>query len=297
MTLPVRWTMGGVFAVLVAAGATTSTLGRLRPGMDLAEVRLRIRSWWAMAAVFVAALVIDRMVTAAFLTAVGLIAVLELARVTRTVAVPVAIAATLAGYAAAMTGRPDLLPLVVVAAAAATAIELVLRGVTHGFVAQVGSTTVAVGVGVALSHMVALLMLPTTGPRGAGGSVALLWLVVVAQGGDVAQFLTGKAFGRSRLAPEVSPHKTVAGLVGGFLVSSALGAGLGVFLLGSAWPRGALLGAAVAGVGALGDLVVSAVKRDCGVKDMGTLIPGHGGVLDRVDSLVLAAPLVFWVVA
>lgn len=125
----------------------------------------------------------------------------------------------------------------------------------------------------------------------------MLWLVIVAQGGDVAQFLSGKALGRRKLAPAVSPNKTVAGFVGGAAVAAILGGTLGILLTGNSWLWGGILGGAVAVAGTLGDLIVSAIKRDCGVKDAGTLIPGHGGVLDRVDSLVLAAPLVFMVVA
>ena len=124
----------------------------------------------------------------------------------------------------------------------------------------------------------------------------LLWLVIVAQAGDVAQFLSGKAFGHTKLSPDVSPNKTVAGLIGGAMVAATLGSALGVLLTAHSWVWGAVLGVVVAIVGTLGDLVISAIKRDCGVKDCGRLIPGHGGVLDRVDSLILAAPLVFMVV-
>jgi phosphatidate cytidylyltransferase len=265
--------------------------------MDLTEVRLRVRSWWVMAAVFIAALAVHRTITVAFLTLIGMAAVVELARATKTVVVPVALGATVAAYVAAYAGRTDVVTAVVLAAPVAAAVLLVGRGVTDGFVARVGGTFLAAAVGGALAQMAGLLALVVTDVNVAGGAGLLLWLVIVAQGGDVAQFLSGKAFGHTKLAPCVSPNKTVAGLVGGVVAAAALGSGLGVLLTAHSWFWGIALGAGVALAGTLGDLMVSAVKRDCGVKDAGRLIPGHGGILDRVDSLLLAAPLVFFVVA
>ena len=297
MAIPMQWTMGGVFTTLVAASATTATLRRVRPTMDLAEVRLRVRSWWVMAAVFIAALAVHPTITLAFLAAIGAAAVAELARATRMVMVPIAVTTTVASYAAAYIGRPQLIPGLVVAAGVVAAVTLVARGITDGFMSRVGSTVVATAVGAGLAHLAGLLALGVTDVRTAGGPGVLLWLVIVSQGGDVAQFLSGKALGRTKLSPHVSPNKTVAGLVGGVIVAVTLGAGLGVLLTAHSWVWGAALGAAVAVAGALGDLVISAIKRDCGIKDTGRLIPGHGGVLDRVDSLILAAPLVFLVVA
>ncbi len=297
MAMPMQWTMGGVFAALVTASATTATLRRMRPSIDLAEVRLRVRSWWVMAAVFIVALAVHPAVTLVFLAAVGVAAVVELHRATGTVVLPVAVAATVAAYGMAYAGAADLLPGLVVAAGVAAALVSVVAGVTQGFTARVGSTMVAAAVGAGLAHLAGLLALPATEVRTAGGAGLLLWLVIVAQGGDVAQFLSGKAFGRTKLAPLVSPNKTVAGLMGGIVVAAALGSGLGALLTAHSWVWGLLLGVAVAIAGTAGDLMVSAIKRDCGVKDCGRFIPGHGGILDRVDSLILAAPLVVLVVA
>ncbi len=287
-----QWAVGGVFATLVTASATTGTLRRLRPRMDLTEVRLRVRSWWIMAAVFVLALAVHRAVTVAFLATVGVTAVWELARMTRTALISVALPATVIAYAGASAGRTDLVLAAILGAPVAAAVVMVGRGATAGFVARVGGTFVAAAVGGALAQMAGLLALPVSDMYVAGGTGLLLWLVIVTQAGDVAQFLSGKAFGVAKLAPAVSPGKTVAGAVGGIAAAAALGSGLGVLLTGHTWVWGCGLGAAVGASGVIGDLIVSAVKRDCGVKDAGALIPGHGGVLDRVDSLLLAAPLV-----
>jgi phosphatidate cytidylyltransferase len=123
------------------------------------------------------------------------------------------------------------------------------------------------------------------------GPGLLLGLLIVVGTTDTAAYFTGRALGGPRLAPVVSPSKTWSGLCGGVLWAALAGA-LTAWLLGSGrLAQGAGLGAILAGVAQLGDLVESAFKRAAGVKDSGKLIPGHGGVLDRVDGLLLAAPL------
>ena len=106
---------------------------------------------------------------------------------------------------------------------------------------------------------------------------------------DIAQYFAGRAFGRHQLAPRVSPKKTVEGLVGGVVVSLLIGAALHFFPpfdLAS----GLAFGAIVAVFAPLGDLAVSVVKRSLDVKDMGTVLPGHGGLLDRIDGLMFVIP-------
>jgi phosphatidate cytidylyltransferase len=125
----------------------------------------------------------------------------------------------------------------------------------------------------------------------------LLWLIVGVELNDVFAFTTGRLFGRGKLCPNTSPNKTVAGSVGAFLCTTALVGFLGHFVF-EGTPLDtpvhlAALGAIVSVAGQFGDLTLSSIKRDIGIKDTGTLIPGHGGLLDRFDSLLLAAPAVF----
>jgi len=294
--IPIRWAMGGVFATLVTASTTTALLKQLRPAMDLSEVRLRVRSWWVMAAVFVGALALHRSITVAFLALIGVAAVVEMGRATKMV-IPAAVMSTIAAYGIAATGQPSMFGWAAVAAPVLAAVVLVGRGAVEGYVAQVGATSIGALMGVSLAHMAAVLMLPGSVAYPAGGAGLLLFLVIVAQGGDVAQFLSGKAFGRRQLAARVSPNKTVAGLIGGVTVAAVLGGGLALLLTTRGWLWGGGIALAVALAGTAGDLIVSAIKRDCGIKDAGTLIPGHGGVLDRVDSPLLAAPLFFYLVS
>lgn len=139
-----------------------------------------------------------------------------------------------------------------------------------------------------LSHAPALLFL---GDRFVGVKL-LFFLVITCQASDVFQYLWGKCCGRRAVAPLISPKKTWEGLVGGVLTTAALGMLLAA-VTPFCWWQGGLMAFVVAVGGFFGDLTLSAIKRDHQVKDYGTLIPGHGGVLDRVDSLAFAAPLFF----
>jgi phosphatidate cytidylyltransferase len=145
-----------------------------------------------------------------------------------------------------------------------------------------------------LSHVPGLMVM--TIPGFEGRNVLLMaFLIIVVQSSDVMQYIWGKLFGRHKIAPSLSPSKTYEGLIGGVASATALGA-----LLWWITPFSMLQAAAIAlvinAMGFFGGLVMSAIKRDRGVKDWGYIIKGHGGVLDRVDSLVFSAPVFFHVV-
>jgi phosphatidate cytidylyltransferase len=184
--------------------------------------------------------------------------------------------------------------------------RMVFIGETAGFLRAIGTlhwglmTTVF-----SLSHAAYLLVLKPseTGrvlpqwPAGLTGDTAgpglLLLLVLLTQFNDVAQFCWGKTLGRFKVVPKVSPGKTLAGLLGGVLSTIALAGLLGPWLTFLDLPRAILAGALIGLGGFAGDVSISAVKRDLGVKDSGSTLPGHGGILDRVDSLTYTAPLFF----
>ena len=129
-------------------------------------------------------------------------------------------------------------------------------------------------------------------PHGGRGAVTLFCILVMMS--DAMQYVAGKLVGKTQLAPQTSPKKTVEGLVGGGVVVVALGAALAEFLVGRSAVEGAIGGVVVVVAGLCGDLIMSAWKRDAGVKDSGALLPGQGGALDRCDSIVFCAPLFFW---
>ncbi len=135
-------------------------------------------------------------------------------------------------------------------------------------------------------------------PPAAAGMAWVLAVVLSTWAGDSAAYLAGRAFGQHKLAPAVSPGKTIEGALGGLLAAMMVSAA--VFGLSGALPAwaGALVGAGIGVCGQLGDLSESFLKRQAGVKDSGDLIPGHGGMLDRVDALLFAFPaalLMFWI--
>lgn len=125
----------------------------------------------------------------------------------------------------------------------------------------------------------------------------LLWLLVGVEFNDVSAYMFGRLFGRRKLCPNTSPNKTVAGALGAVLVTTPLVAGIGhaVFRgqpMDTFWGLAAV-GLAFSILGQFGDLMLSAIKRDLGIKDMAATLPGHGGLLDRFDSLLLVLPVVF----
>jgi phosphatidate cytidylyltransferase len=130
--------------------------------------------------------------------------------------------------------------------------------------------------------------------RVARGPEALTLLIVVIAVSDSAQYYTGRLVGRRKLAPTVSPAKTVEGAIGGLAAAAIVGATLGAYwLIGVGAVEGAIVGLVLSAVGIIGDLFESLLKRGAGVKDSSTLIPGHGGILDRVDSYLFAAPVFY----
>jgi phosphatidate cytidylyltransferase len=126
----------------------------------------------------------------------------------------------------------------------------------------------------------------------ANGMLVVFWVVAVVVGTDVGAYFAGRAIGGPKLAPRISPSKTWAGLFGGMACAAAGGWAVAMIGPGSASFGIVVLGAGIAVVAQIGDLIESAVKRRAGVKDSGNLIPGHGGVLDRLDGYLLAAPVV-----
>lgn len=145
-------------------------------------------------------------------------------------------------------------------------------------------------VALGLAHAVALRAIP-----GENGSDLLLLALVCVTFSDTGAYYVGSAFGKHKLAPAISPKKTWEGVVGGWL-GSLLGAFLAHvwFFQRLSWTHAVVLGTLLCGAGIAGDLAESLLKRAAGVKDSSGLLPGHGGVLDRVDSLMVAAPVLYY---
>ena len=143
-----------------------------------------------------------------------------------------------------------------------------------------------------LSHLAYMITLDPVSANSVGGKELVLYLVLLTELNDILQYLWGKSIGKRKIVPKVSPNKTVEGFVGAF-ISITLLALLFSFLTPFLWYEALIAGMIISGAGFVGDVVISMVKRDIGVKDSGSMLPGHGGILDRVDSLIYTAPLFF----
>ena len=171
----------------------------------------------------------------------------------------------------------------------------VLRGNTDQYLVRIAQTQWALMICVfCASHVPALLTLSI--PDYDGRQVLLIaFLVVVVQLSDVLQYVWGKLFGKTPVAPSLSPSKTIEGAVGGILTATLIGASLWWITPFTPLEAGAL--ALVCSImGFMGGLVLSAIKRDKGVKDWGHSIAGHGGFIDRLDSVLFSAPVFFHLV-
>lgn len=169
-----------------------------------------------------------------------------------------------------------------------------LRGSTKDFLIRVSETQWALMICVyCASHVPALLYLQIPGFEGRN-VILIAYLIFVVQLSDVMQYVWGKLLGRTKVAPNLSPSKTWEGLVGGTLTATAIGTAL-YWMTPFSPLQAAGMCLLITLMGFFGGLVMSAIKRDRGIKDWGHLIAGHGGFLDRLDSVIFAAPIFFHV--
>ena len=312
-------TLGAIFVLLVVASVAVRVIRRRNPDAAAAgkydELYDRIRTWWVMVGVFTAAVFLNRGISLAFFALMSFLAMKEYFSLIPTrradrrvlfwayLAIPIQ-------YAWIATQWYDLfLIFVPVYGFLFIPMRLVLSAKTEGFLRS--AATIHWGMMVTLfciSHAAALLILPTPtehvaperlrelgdSPVGPG---LLLYLVVLTQGNDVAQYIWGKTLGRRKIAPTVSPGKTWGGFLGGVATTTLIAALLGPLLTPLDWAWSLLSGLLIGVAGFVGDVTISALKRDLGIKDTGQLLPGHGGLLDRIDSLTYTAPLFYHLVS
>ena len=170
----------------------------------------------------------------------------------------------------------------------ASLVARLFRG-AEGFIRDVSASAFIIAYIPMLGVFMPLLMTPDD------GRLRMLAVICCVIASDTAAFAVGVLTGRHKMAPAISPSKTWEGFGGGVAVSAIVGALVGVFLLGTSWWAGLALGILCSLAGTVGDLVESLIKRDAGIKDMSNFLPGHGGVMDRLDSMLVAVP-VGWLV-
>jgi phosphatidate cytidylyltransferase len=297
---PVLWGIAGVFAILAAASIVEFTLRKLRPERDYRELNARISSWWVMVTIFALAIVLSPLVSVAFLGFVSFLALKEYfsliptRRADRRVLFWAYLAIPVQFYWVGIEWYGMFIIFVPVYMFLFLPFAMILNGQTEGFLRAAGSLHWGLMTMVfAISHAAYLLALPEEGNPAAGGPGLLLFLVFLTQFNDVAQYVWGKSFGRHKVVPTVSPNKTVEGLLGGLGTTTLLAWLIAPHVTPLVSWQAPVAGLIIGSAGFVGDVTISALKRDLGVKDSGSLIPGPGGILDRVDSLTFAAPLFF----
>jgi phosphatidate cytidylyltransferase len=291
----VRQVFGGILASLVLASGITAWLRRRGPAERYAELSARVRSWWIMVAVFAVAITIDRRLSIVFFGLISFLALKEYLsliptrRADRRVLFWAYLSIPFQYYWVYQRWYGMFIVFIPVWVTILVAARMVMIGETKDFLRAVGTLQWGLMLMVfSISHQAYLLVLPET-----GGAGLVLFLVLLTQGNDVAQYLWGKSLGRHKVSPTVSPGKTVEGLIGGIVTTTLLSLLLAPLLTPLTLPDRIASGLLISTFGFLGDITISALKRDLGVKDSGQLIPGHGGILDRIDSLTYTAPVFF----
>ena len=290
-----------VLGVLVVGSVAVAGLCRSKPDKDLSELSARVRAWWIMAAIFFAAVVVSNRISLVFFALMSFWAMKEYVTLLKTrpadhhalvltfLAIPVQylwIALNPPWYGMFIIFIPVYMLL-------SLPVRMVLSKETKGFVESASQIQWGLMIFVfGLSHLAFLLTLTPLGNSAANGRSLVLFLVFVVEMSDVLQYIWGKTLGKHKIIPTVSPNKTWEGFLGG--IASAMVLSLAIrFLTPFSIPETLLVSFLITVAGFFGGAVMSAVKRDFGVKDFGSVIPGHGGMLDRVDSLCYAAPIFF----
>lgn len=289
----------GIWALLVAASVIVFLLRRLKPEKDHTELVQRTRSWWVMIGIFTAALVSGNNLSVwlfgfiSFLALKEYFSLIPTRRADRRVLFWAYASIPVQYYFVADHWYGMFIIFIPVYLFLFLPARMMLTGQTSGFIKAASTLHWGLMVTVfAISHAAFLYTLPPH-PDGGGGAGLLLFLIFLTQFNDVAQYTWGKLFGKRKVIPAVSPNKTWEGLVGGIVSVAVLACIIAPYLTPFGTLHGLCAGLIIAVAGFFGDITVSALKRDIGVKDTGSTIPGHGGILDRVDSLTFSAPLFF----
>ena len=294
--------LGGVLAIasLIAWALAARSSGA--PSPTLVNLRQRINAWWVMVAVIGLAFLFGHGGTTVLFALISFAALREFVTLSHTrrsdhyVLLAMFLVVLPVQYWLVWTAWYGLFTIFIpVYCFLAMPVLTALSGDTSRFLERISEQQWGIMLSVyCISHVPALMTLDIPGFDGKK-LLLIAFLVATVQGSDVLQYIFGKLFGKHRIAPSISPSKTWEGFVGGVAAASLLGAGLAWLTPFSPVQAGALAATSCI-MGFFGGLVASAIKRDRGVKDWGHMIEGHGGMLDRADSLVFSAPVFFHIV-
>lgn len=296
-----HWALGSVWAVLLVASLAVFALTRLKPALDHTELIQRTRSWWIILGIFSVTLLADHVIALWFLGFVSFLALKEFfsmiptRRADRRVLFWAYLSIPLQYYWAGTAWFGMFIIFIPVYMFLFIAFRMIITQNTQGFLKSAATIHWGLMTCVfSVSHAGYLLTLPDLQTQGGtGGAGLLLFLVALTQFNDVAQYVWGRTLGNRKVLPAVSPKKTWAGLIGGTMTTTLLSIAIAPWLTPFSTLHAVLAGLLIGIFGFVGDVSISAVKRDLGIKDFGAMIPGHGGIMDRIDSLTFTAPLFF----
>jgi len=288
----------GIAFLLLGATVWIAIRGRLHPEKDNTELEKRIRSWWVICTIVLGAILVGGtagillFALLSYLAFKEYVSLIPFRQIDRRVlfwaylSIPAQYGfISQEWYGMFLIFIPVYMFLII-------PMRLVSLQEPKGFLVSAGVLHWGLMITVfCLGHGAWLFVQPTyfASPGGPAGHV--LFLVGLTEFNDIAQFVWGKSLGSTKIIPGISPGKTWGGFWGGVASTAAAATGLGPLLTPMSPTTSLFVGACIGAFGFLGDVTVSALKRDLGIKDSGALLPGHGGILDRIDSLLFTAPL------
>lgn len=291
--------MAVVICLLITSTLIILFVQKKHPENNYHELRQRIRSWWVMISILFAVLVISKTVAIIFFAILSFIALKEFfsivptRQIDRSVVFLAYLSIPVQYYWVAINWYGMFIIFIPVYVCLALPLRMVLIGETKGFIRSAGILHWATMLSVFfLSHTAFLLVLPEKNEL-AGYIGTVLFLVCMTQFNDICQYIWGKILGKHKIIPKVSPNKTWEGFLGGLITTTCVASITAPLLTPLTTTQGVFAGALIGIGGFIGDVVISSIKRDLQIKDSSTLIPGHGGILDRLDSLIYTAPLFF----
>ncbi len=295
-----QWAIVGVYGLLIISSILVFLLTQVAKDKNFQELIARMKTWWIMVIIFSLAMILSKKVSLIFLSLVSFLALKEYLsliptrRADRRVLFWCYASIFIQSYIIYTAWYGLFIIFIPIYVFLFLPFRMITIGETKGFLNAIGTlhwglmTTVY-----SLGHAAFLLMLPVEVNSQAGPVGLLFFLVLLTQLNDIAQYCWGKLLGKSKIIPKVSLGKTTAGFIGGVLTTTGVAVLVAPYLTPLSLERSIMVGASIGIAGFIGDVTISAIKRDIGVKDSGTLLPGHGGILDRIDSLTYTAPLFF----
>jgi len=291
----IQWVIAIILMILVFATLLFWVWKMIAPSKLVDEMQVRTRSWWVMCFIFLFASTINPVVTyfalgfLSFLTLREIYSLLDLREMDRSVlfvcylCIPIQYFLAFKGYYTLFLIFIPVFMFIIIP------FLLVLTGETKDIIRSMCILPTSLMLGVfGISHLALLINFPEMNSNGISGKALLLFLIFITEANDIMQFVWGKIFGKHKILPRVSPNKTWEGFIGGVISTTIIGYFMGFLTPLNPWQL-IFISSSIAVLGFMGDSIMSAVKRDFGVKDMSTAIPGHGGILDRVDSLSTTA--------